>query len=70
MTNPQFDAIRKKAAELSTEENKELVLYILAGTHDPSNQVKECDISQFYGTVEYLVDGVEYQNKVRSEWQI
>lgn len=68
MNNPELESIRKEMDNLTADEKKELVLYLISDSDSPKYIVKETDLSKYYGTIHFPVDGVEFQNQVRSEW--
>jgi hypothetical protein len=70
MSSVELSRLSKAAESLSQSEQLSLAakLIELAMPKETNGDDAPSDLSEFYGTVHFDQDGVEYQRRLRDEW--
>ena len=68
MAQRDLDQIKQAAENLTNEQLLDLAQYLLEKARKPRYPVKKADLSEFYGKIEFPEDALEYQQRIRAEW--
>jgi hypothetical protein len=68
MESPRLKALESQIAELSPEEVKSLAEQLALRSLLADATAKTVEWERFSGVISTTIDGVEYQNAVRAEW--
>jgi hypothetical protein len=68
MAQRDLNSIKRASADLTNDQMLELAVYLLKRVKRPGYDVQKVDLSKFYGTVKFPEDAIEYQKRVRAEW--
>ncbi len=60
--------LQKEVEKLTQDQQLELAQFLIENARSKKLSVKPVDIGKFYGTVDFPEDGLEYQHRVRAEW--
>jgi hypothetical protein len=69
MTNPKYEQVQIEADLLTSDEKLKLALHLMQQVRDPKSLVKPTDLSRFFGAISFPEDALEYQQRVRAEWE-
>ena len=68
MAQRNLDSIKKASADLTNDQMLELAVFLLQRVKRPRYEAKKVDLSRFFGTIQFPQDAMEYQKRVRAEW--
>jgi hypothetical protein len=68
MATRKLDELKQAANSLSGEEKLELAQYLIQRAGAQADKTRKTDLSQFYGKIQFPEDALDYQHRVRAEW--
>lgn len=63
-----LEALKKASADLTDDQLLELAVFLLQRVKRPAYSARTVDLSRFYGKATFPEDAMEYQKRVRAEW--